>query len=420
MSETALPPSYQNDIIESRYAPATSLLSMVPGTPTRVTYYRQYLGRDGEQHDFAPESIETYQSYTRVNNLIVKIDNGNGNYNFDPVNAQSSLSFTGYILFDLAPNKGDVFVKDVGDGRAAMFTIVEQPELRTIAADKVYYFEAVSIATMNATIQFNLDKKVVKELYYSKESAVNGGNAVLTSDDWSSNKRLNQLKFAIMDDILANHYYSDENTITVPNELNDRLYDPYLAKFLSYVMPAQEITPRDRIQTLSVQYWTEGNKMQDPLTVWDMFYRNDFNIPKRYNQKFYIHNRSTLINTRFYGGIFYSKMDRCITVHKDGAQRNPYLYSGALIPSPVPATPNFTPSTGIEVDYFFGDDFFEGNGTEVQQFVWRFFRDKTIDKKGLIDVLERYWDLDDKSKLYMGGIYLVALKYSLVTNSNYT
>lgn len=417
--ERFLPETYKNEIIESRYVPQTSLLSFVPGTPTRVTYYRQYLGRDEEQHSFQPESIETYQSYTRINNLIMKVDNGNGDFNLQPESGQASLRIGGYVLFDLTPNKGDVFVKDIGDGKAGLFVITEQPEYRTIQADKVYYIEAIIETEMTTAIQENLNRKVVKELFYSKESAVAGGNAVLTAQDWGDNKILQDLKFAIMDDILSNHYYSEENTIIIPNSYNDKLYDPYLAEFLSKVMPANEITPREKIRTLSTQYWVEGTRTQKPVTVWDMFYRNDFSSPKRYKQTYYEHNRSSMLNTRFYGGIFYSKMDRALNVFEQGATLSPYQFSGALVPVPYPSVPR-PPSNGTKWNYFFGDEFYDGKGTEVQQFVWKFFRDKTVDKKELIKVLNNYWELDTTEKLYMGGIYILAIKFALVTSSNYT
>ncbi|QZA70775.1 hypothetical protein AH04_119 [Erwinia phage AH04] len=417
--ERALPEEYKSSIIESRYVPQTSLLSMVPGTPTRTLYYRQYLGASEEQIGFQPESIETYQSYTRVNDLILKIDNGNGNYNFVPDTGVGTHQLTGYILFDLTPNKGDLFIKDIGGGKAGLYTITEQPELRTIQADKVYYFEATLEAVMTQSIQNNLDIKTVKTLWYSKDSAVAGGNAVLTENDHELNKKLYDAKFAIMDDLLSRHYYNAEDTVIIPNALDDRLYDPYLAKFLSYVLPANEIAPRNKIRTLSVQYWVDGTRMQEPMTVWDMFYRNDFAHPERYRNDFYVHYRSSLMNTRFYGGIFFSKMDRCITVHKDGSQLAPYQFSGALIPSPTAATPR-RPIEGELWDYFFGNDFYLGNGTPTQQFIWRMFRDKIVDKKGLLEVLDGYWILDDTSKLYMGGIYLLAIRQALVTTSDYT
>jgi len=417
--ESALPESYKSDIIESRYVPQTSLLSMVPGTPTRTHYYRQYLGQSSEQHNFQPESIETYQSYTLISNLIMKIDNGNGNFNFLPDSGQVEHQLTGYILFDLTPNKGDVFIKDIGDGRAGLYVITQQPELRTIQADKVYAFEASLEAVMTTAIQQNLDIKTVKKLYYSKDSAVAGGNAVLTEEDYALNKRLYDAKFAIQDDLLSRHYFSDEETVVVPNAENDLLYDPYLAKFLSFVIPANEIAPREKIRCLNVNYWVEGRNMQEPVTVWDMFYRNDFAYPARYKQSMYVHNRASLLGTRGYGNVYFSKMNRVITVHNAGSSRYPYNYTGSVIPIPGNNRPPL-PAVGIEWPYFFGDNFFEGKGTALQQFVWQMFRDRTIDKKGLLAVLDGYWLLDDTSKLYMGGIYILAIRTALITSSNFT
>lgn len=417
---TALPKDYRHPLVQSRYIPETANLSFVPGTPTLVEYYRGYYGTDSEQMGFQPESIETYQSYTRVKNMILKVDNGNGDFIFDPMSGGAGHTLTGYILFDLAPNIGDMFIKDIGSGRAGLYTLVIQPEYKTIQADKCYYFEASLIAVVNEAIAFNLNSKVVKELYYSKESQTAGGNAVLTQDDWTANLKLNQLRKAIIDDLLANHYYSDEETIVIPNSFNDRLYDPYLARFLSNVIPRNMIAPRHPVRVLNVQYWTDTRKQQEPITIWDMFYRNDFSHPERYKQDYYVHNRASLMNTRFYGNVFFSKMDRVITIHKAGSQRNTYLYSGALIPSPIPAVPAYPPIEGLPIEYFFGNDFLSGNGTETQNFIWKMFRDKTIDKHGLIEVLEKYWDLDDISKLYMGGIYLGAIKTALITTGDYT
>lgn len=418
--EIALPKSYENTIIESRYIPHTSLLSFVPGMPTRTIYYRQSLGRDEEQQGFEPESIQTYASYKRIHELIIKVDNGNGNYNFDPVNGQGSNQLTGYVLFDLTPNKGDLFVKDIGDGRAGLYVITQQPEIRTIHADKCYYIEAELTAVMTNTIQSNLDQKVIGELYYSKDSAVDGGNAVLTENDYNLNKKLYDLQFAIVDDILAEHYFDDEDTIIIPNEEDDRLYDPYLVKFLSYVFPQKVIGARKKIRLLDPNYYVDSRRSNQPLTVWDMFYRNDFSAPQRYNKKYWVHNRHDMLNTRMYGNVFFSKMDRMINVYEESAKRGAYSFTGALLPNLVPGGYDGPREPGKPYTYFFSEGFYSGNGTETEQFIFKMFKDKTIDKRALVGILEKYWDLDDKSKLYMSGIYVGAIKQALITNSDYT
>ena len=417
--ETILPESYRHTIVESVEVPHTSMLSFVPGEPTLTEYYRGSYGTDEEQLGFHPESIETYQSYKRINNFIMKIDDGKGNYNFNPENAQSTHNLQGYVLFDLVPNIGDLFIKDIGDGRAGLYMINVQPEVMTIHADKCYRIEAEMQAIVTQTIHEYLNRQVIEELYYSKDSHVGGGNAVLTKQDFTLNGKLYDLMAGIVDDVLANHYFSQEETVVIPNEFDDLLYDPYLAKFLSYVIPHDMLGPRDKVKTISVSYYSGDRKQQEPITIWDMFYRGDFSNPKRYKQEFYTHTRSSLLNTRYYGNIFFSKIDRAILVHKAGARKEAYLYTGAVIPigpqTIIPPSPEGTPHT-----YYFGDDFYEFGGTETQKFVWKMFKDKTVDKAGLVKVLEAYWDLDEIDKLYMAGIYIGAIKIALVTNSQYT
>jgi hypothetical protein len=157
--------------------------------------------------------------------------------------------------------------------------------------------------------------------------------------------------------------------------------------------------------------------MQEPLTVWDMFYRNGFDHPKRFKQDYFVHNRNEMMNTRGYGNVYFSKMDRVIVIHKPSAMGQAYDFKGGLLPQGV-----YTPhpsAEGEDYQYYFSKEFYEGGGTEMEQFIWKMFKDKTIGKKELVDVLEKFWDLEPVDKLYMSGIYVGACKTALVTSSAY-
>lgn len=415
--ERAMEPAYKHTIVESSYTPHTSLLSFVPGEPTLVEYYRGSYGRDEEQHAFEPHSPQTYASYKRINHLILKLNQGNS-FTYDNVRAEVNDVISGYVLFDLTPNKGDLFIKDIGDGRAGLWTLVEQPEIFTVAADKCYGFEARLTAVVTQEIFDNLNSKVIEELYYQKDIAVAGGNAVLSKSDHDLNKKLYQSQIAIIEDLLANHYYWDEDTIAVPNEEGDLLYDYYLAKFLSYVIPSEFYGQRKRIALISINYWVNQRTMQEPFTVWDMFYRNDFDNGERYKHQFYTHPRNSLINTRTYGGIFYSKFDRAITIHEKPAHRDAYKMAGALFP--VGPAPTYSNNPGTPYKYYFTDEFYTGKGgNENEAFIFKMFVDNVVGKKELLDYIQKYWTMSEIDKLYMGGIYLLAIRKALVTSSAY-
>ena len=236
--ERAMEPAYRHSLVESQYVPHTSLLSFVSGEPTLVEWYRGSYAEDEAQQAFEPDSLETYSSYKRINHLIVKL-NGKPAYTFDNIKAESNDTINGFVLFDLVPNIGDLLIKDIGDGRAGLYKLTEQPEIFTTAADKCYGFEARLVAIVTQSIMDNLNSKVIEELHYQKDMAVAGGNAILTREDRDLNRELYQLQQGIVDEILGRHYFSDEDTIVIPNDEKDWLYDPYLAKFLSYVIPTQ-------------------------------------------------------------------------------------------------------------------------------------------------------------------------------------
>lgn len=408
---------YKHSIVQSSYVPHTSLLSFVSGEPTLVEWYRGSYGADEEQHSFEPGSIETYSSYKRINNLIVKLENTRS-FTFDPSRAEVGDVISGYVLFDLTPSKGDLIIKDIGDGRAGLYTLFEQPEIRTYNADKCYAFEAKLLGIVTQEIMDNLNTKVIQELHYQKDMAIAGGNAVLTTSDRDLNRDLYDLRLGIIDDILGKHYFNDEETIVIPNEKNDLLYDPYLAKFLSYTIPTKLTGMRKPIKLLNANYYVDNRQMQEPITVWDMFLRGGFKTPERYKQNYFEHYRGEMINTKAYGGIFFSKMDRCIVIHKESANPQAYRQSGSLFPiGPIPPIPT---EDGRPYPYFFSEEFYQGKGTELEQFVWKVWRDKTADKAEIVKVIENYWNLTDVEKLYMSGIYLGAIKTALVTNSYYT
>ncbi|QDH47060.1 virion structural protein [Aeromonas phage D3] len=415
--ERAMDPAYKHSLVESSYTPHTSMLSFVSGEPTLTEYYRGSYAQDEEQHSFEPQSIQTYASYKRINHLIMKLNVGE-NFMFDQVTGQSSVTITGYVLFDLTPNKGDLFIKDVGDGRAGLFTLVEQPEIYTVTADKCYGIEARMIGFVTQAIMDNLNSKVIEELWYQKDMAVAGGNAILSTMDHDLNKELYSAQIAIVEDVLANHYYWDEDTIAIPNDEEDLLYDPYLAKFLSYVIPTSLMGQRKKICLLSVNYWVDNRKMQEPLTIWDMFYRNDFSNPARFKQDFFVHPRNSLLNARTYGSVFFSKFDRAIVIHEKAARRDAYKMNGAMFA--IGPSPTYSTTPGEPYSYYFSDEFYEGKSTnDNEKFVWDMFKDKTVDKKKLLEVLKGFWSMDEKDKLYMSGIYLLAIRMALVKSSAY-
>lgn len=408
--------TYRHSITSSNYRPMTSLLSNIGGIPTLVEYYRQVLGASEEAITLQPDSIETYQSYTRIKGLIIKLDS-EPSISFDDGPGTITEQATAFMIFDLAPIIGDVFIMDIGDGMTGLYTIAEPPRIRSYAKDKVYECDIKLIAQMTQQIEDNLNKKVVEELIYSKDSAVRGGNAVLTKDDYKANGELNHFETMISKYVMEKFFYNPEKTIILPNQ-EDVLYDPYLTRFLQYTIPTRKLGMRDNIRVINTEIGSmeKGGKKRN---VWDMFLENNFNYPSLYKQKYYVHNSASLINTKYYGGVFFSKIDRVILTEEQGSSKDAYRYIGGIFVGN--GFSDIKPGKdGEEYNYFFSDDFYMGKPTlPNEKFIYDFFRDKVIDKRTLLNHLEGFWQLDEMTQLYMSGIYLLAIRISLSTTYNY-
>ena len=410
--------NYRHSLTASSYTGQTSLLSNVSGSPILTEYYRQFLGASEEPITLQPDSIETYQSYTRIKGLILKID-GDKSPNFDDELGIITEQGVAFVMFDLAPIIGDVFIADIGDGLTGLYTISAPPRIRNITMDKVYEIDFRLIAIMNQAIEDNLNKKVVEEFVYSKDSAIRGGNAVITASDWEDNKKLNHLETLISKFIYENFFYNPEKTIILPGE-DDVLYDPYLARFLQYTIPTRRLGMRDSISVVGTEFGSmrKGGKK---INIWDMFLENDFDHPELYKQDYFIHLSESLINTKYYGGVYYSKIDRVILTEEEGASSEAYRFvGGTFIGEPYGSAERFPNKVGVKHDYFFSDEFYTGKPTKPnEKFIYDFFKNKTIDKKALLSILDDYFTKDPLEQLYMGGIYILAIRISLSSTYNY-
>ena len=320
-------PSYKHSLTSSSYQAMTSLLSNVSGTPILTEYYRQVLGASEEPITLQPNSIETYQSYTRIKGLILKL-NGDLSPSFDDEDGIISEQGVAFMIFDLAPILGDVFIADIGDGMTGLYSIVNPPRITNYTKDKVYECDVKIIAQMTQFIEDNLDKKVVEELVYSKDSAIRGGNAVITKTDFFDNGELNRLETLISKFMIEKFFYNPEKTIILPDQ-EDILYDPYLARFLQYTISSRKIGMRDRITVIGTEFG-KMDKGGKKVNIWDMFLEGDYNHPEIYKQDYFVHNTISLLNTKYYGGIYYSKINRVILTELEGASEEAYRYVGGM------------------------------------------------------------------------------------------
>lgn len=396
---------FKHSLVDSAYQPETSLLVNVDGTPRLVEWYRQFLSADEEPLAFQPFDYSTYQSYTRIKNMVIK-DEGDGAFNYNPDTGESSKDYQAYVIFDLVPIKGDVFITDIGDGNAGLCIVTEQPEMRNITANKVYLITYKMVAILSGEMYAELDRRVVKELVYSKDSALMGGNAVISEGDFDTQKQLFQWMYTIGETILRKFYWSTEETIYCPGPNNEKIYDQYLVEFLCAVIPPDLRGSYPFINRISTQYGGREFGRYGALTIFDVVLRKDFNLLSQCSNEAWLADVRRMASTRAYGNIRNTRFDWCvITDAHNYTNSEPYFNMDGY---PIL---RFNPDK--KITYLFSNEFYKGTPmSELEKLIIDVLKNNVIDRKALLKYCQGYFALPEHDQLYHGAFLLILLQAS--------
>jgi len=398
--------TYRHSIVDSAYTPETSLLSMVDGTPRLMEYYRRKLMPDEELSQFQPSNDAVYQSYSRIKNLVGKQLDADA-YAFDPTKAESATTFEMWLAFDLNPLQWDVAIMDAGEGRAGLYHIKEQPEIRNDTSNKVYLctFEKLGILTEELMAQLNI--RVVEELVYSKDSVLHGGVAIITTPEFGTAKKLFDWRLTIANYIMNNFYWNPERTISWEDKNGRKIYDQYLVKFLAGQMPSDLRTSYPPINLFSTQYGGREYGGFGDITIWEVLMRGDFNLlPVAKNSTITIVSTNRLINTRQYGNLRSSKFDWVVVADPERYEIQRMYFNMDGFPL-LASSPQYTTA------YLFTPEFYEGlPQNEFEHLVVDALKNQMVDRERLLKYCEGYFKLDKWKQLYHGAILLLLIQVS--------
>lgn len=397
--------AYRHSIVDSSYQPERSLLTLVEGTPRLGEYYRQFLGADEEPGSFDPDSGPTYQSYTRIKQMIV-VQEGDGSFNSDPEKGENSKTHNGWVINDITPIRGDVIVMDIGDGRAGLFTLTEQPEIRNFTSNKVYYITYQLLGILTEDLFAKLNNRVVEELVYTKDSMLHGGNSLVTQPQFNLAGELFGWRTTIARHLMANFFWKPELTMVWETEAGKKVYDQYLVNFINAVMEPDLRGSYPPINQFSTEYGGREYGVFGTINIWEVLLKGDFNLLSQCSNEAALVDTNRLMNTRLYGNLRSSKIDLFVTT--DPKEYKQYLYYYNMDGFPI-----LVPSVETKLPYLFTDEFFEGNPIEeFESIVFDILKNKLVDRNRLLTYCKGYFNLDKKQQLYNGAILLLLINIS--------
>lgn len=405
------------NVVDTNYVPQQSLLTSIEGSPWKVDFYSQVIADDNGLHGQGVTRDAVYQQYKLTRGLIIRVTS--------PLTAsqdteQKTMLVEGSATMypGIVPNEGDMFVADIGDGRAGIFQI-KHSERKTIFKDTCYAIEYVLIDYATEERLGDLVSKVVDTMYFVMDFMDYGQTPYLHTTEYVALRELQLRSEELVEEYFWRFTNVDRKTLLLPNQ-KFRIYDAWLTPFMMRAFTLWDVRVGRDNRVLNVQ--------DDPVmalpTLWDALSRQDPKVLKRASNKVGLVSSRSFTNEPLYEGIYYSGVSYVVypTNPVTGSQ---FEYDEALksvndaliVPSGY-ATPagGYIKPVFVDDSYVFSQAFYTQapvgqSALEVQ--TWAYLNNKPLDHQLLVGMLNDIANWGELECFYYIPILLVLIKASI-------
>lgn len=254
-------PEYKGVTVDTYKQQLASLMIYVEGSSWITEYYSQVLNENNELNPLQPNLPAPYQQYTKIKELELKVTDAL-QHSQNPDNNEMEVTGGATLPTGVIPNVGDMFLADIGDGREGVFTIVTS-EKKTLFTSTVYTITYVLTGYNGAEKRFELQNKVVKDVYYRRDFVTYGQNPIIIEEDVLNIERINTYLNNFKQYYFSRFFSNEYSTLILPNQ--DRtIYDPFLVKAVTSLFDNNEHPILQKIRYLNI----EGDEALKQNTIW--------------------------------------------------------------------------------------------------------------------------------------------------------
>lgn len=296
-------PSYKHSVVDTQVTPLQSLITHIEGSSWIGNHYSQVVASDEELSEFQPNQMTPYQQYHLIRDMESKIQGG---LNFSTDSETGVLTVTGTVIYypSIIPNRGDVWIADIGDGRAGQFTIISV-EAKSYFQQTCYEAQLELARFVDPALIENINNRVVRTSYFKKDFLVYGQNPIIAEEAVVAFATLTQLETQMLNHWMQLFFSGEYNTFMVPGQ-EGPTYDPYVTRLMFSMYNTVDHPKFTRAKLLNV----DGVAHVTQPCVFDALMKQDNTIlddAMRGCQLIstLVFNEHTLLKTIRYSGIHY-------------------------------------------------------------------------------------------------------------------
>lgn len=257
------PKEYKHAIVDSKKVPVDSLITYISGMSWVVDYYSQVLGEDEEPKAFSATMQPAYQSYDLIKRYELKLQSDLSS-SFDDAQNRVTMSGNALTYPKLKPNKGDVIIGDMGDGRAGRFSVTEVSQ-KTIYNNTCYEINFELVAVMDSQTEALLQHKTIKRGHFVKDFITYGQNPVLVDDSYVLKQTIDAAIKEVLGSWLSEFYSYEIGSIKAPHCDCCLVYDPWVTSLMTKLFTINDHPLMGKINL----YNCDAGLLRNYTSIWD-------------------------------------------------------------------------------------------------------------------------------------------------------
>lgn len=296
---------YKHNIVDTQINDVSTLLTAISGSSYNVDYYSQYVGSSDELRAFDPEEVSVFRQYQLIKNYEFKLQDEISK-SYDSKDNRLTATGTAVTYPGLIPNKYDMFISDIGDGIAGMFTITEVSK-RTYFQQTCYQIDFELMYIVDARVEALINSRVVKTTHFVKDYISFGADPVMVDERYVASTDMTALLQDCLTEYMSEFYSYEYSTLLVPYD-SWRVYDPFLVNFLLMIFDVDKHPLLPKIK----QYNTDDPQLLKYISIWDVMLKQQSRLLDNCFRKAQLVPTRQFIRNPLLQSVAYSGLDRIV------------------------------------------------------------------------------------------------------------
>lgn len=219
------PKDYVGVTVDSKYTPASSMAAHLEGSAYTSDYYSGVRGASDPLSSFQRGIYPVYQQYKLIRGFVLRLKGGLS-HSYNSETGTETITGSANVYHVLTPNKGDLFIADVGDGREGVFQVTNVTKM-SVFLQAAHEIEFTLNYFNDSELSADLNSRVVDTLYFNYDYLASGNNPLIREAEVLSSIQLNEHYTSLSKAYINDFFSTQVGTILVPDQ-DAPTYDPFM------------------------------------------------------------------------------------------------------------------------------------------------------------------------------------------------